>query len=80
MKISDVLVSIGAATTGFGTNIPGTPGVVVTGVGSALTLVGDLLELGVDPSEHLEQLRDINPELRRIRAERAARKQNKLNR
>jgi hypothetical protein len=41
-------------------------------VPAALGLVRDLLALGRDPEEYIARLRDADPELARIRAERDA--------
>lgn len=79
MNTVDVLTTLGSATTSVGGFLSGTPKLAVMGVGSALTLVGDLIYLGYAPTKVLDKVRDIHPDLQRIRAEREAVRQKKIN-
>lgn len=78
MNTSDILTSIGSAATSVGSRLSGKPALAVVGVGVALTLVGDLLSLGMNPTPPLEKVRDLHPDLQRIRAEREALRQAKV--
>lgn len=78
MNASSFLAALGAAAAGVGGRLSGTPGLVTTGVGSALTLIGDFITLGMTPAPQLEKLRDLHPELRRIQDEREVERQKKI--
>lgn len=78
MNTIDVLTTLGGAATGASSYLSGTPRIAVLGVGTAFTLIGDLISLGYSPTKTLDKLRDIHPDLKRVRDEREALRQQKI--
>lgn len=69
----DTLARIGAAAQGIAPSLPAKVSSWFALGGGLLELAGDLVRLGAaSPSAHLQRLRDIDPDLARIRAEREA--------
>ena len=67
----DTLARIGAAARGIAPSLPVKVSPWVALGGGLLELAGDLVRLGASsPAARLQRLRDIDPELQRIRTER----------
>lgn len=71
-QIASLLSRLGEGAVALAPKIPGTAGAVLGGVGAGVALVGDLLALNRDPVVHIDAIRDLDPALAKIRADREA--------
>jgi hypothetical protein len=68
--IAAILARIGEGARTAAPSIRGTWGTVLGGVGAGLSLVGDLIALNRDPVVHIDAIRDLDPDLAKLRADR----------
>jgi len=66
-QIASLLARIGEGAVAIAPKIPGTAGLIVGGVGAGVALVGDLFALGRDPVVHIDEIRDLDPDLAQLR-------------
>lgn len=69
-QIASLLSRIGEGAVAAAPALPGTAGLIVGGIGAGVSLVGDLIALERDPVVQINAIRDLDPDLAKLRAER----------
>lgn len=73
--IAKILTRIGDGAVSAAPSLGGTWGTVLGGVGAGLSLVGDLIALGQSPQVQINAIRDLNPDLAKLRDDRERQRQ-----
>jgi hypothetical protein len=60
--ITSVTRGVGGVMATFGATIPGLPGEVIAGIGAAMGLVADLVDLGIHPVEAITRIKSCVPD------------------
>ncbi len=69
-QIASLLSRIGESAVSAAPALPGTAGLIVGGIGAGIALAGDLITLERDPVVQINAIRDLDPDLAKLRAER----------